>query len=70
MRKINVYRELNRKLNPVPAREIKLNWASIEADDNDPWEEDLVDESSTWEMAFEQGAQMARDAYFDREDDD
>ncbi|MBD3318677.1 hypothetical protein GF342_02090 [Candidatus Woesearchaeota archaeon] len=65
----NIYRELNRKISPVPAREIKIDWNRIEQEDFDPWEEELVDETSPWEQAFEMGAEQARDEYFDVEDD-
>jgi len=69
MAKQNVYRELNRKLTPVPAREITVDWARIESDDGiDPWDEDPV-EAEPWEQAFELGAEQARDEYFDMEED-
>lgn len=66
MARPNVYRELNRKVYPVPAREIKLDWAKIEREEDfDPWEEELFEESTPWQKAFELGAEQANDEYFE-----
>lgn len=68
MNRPNIYRELNRKVNPFPAMEVKINWNAIEREDNlDPWEEDLLEEAKPWERAFELGAQQATDEYFEED---
>lgn len=69
MARQNVYRELNRKMSPVPAREVTVDWARIDADDSmGPWDEEYP-VAEPWEQAFEQGAEQARDEYFENDED-
>ena len=68
MARQNVYRELNRKLSPIPAREVKVDWARIDAEDSEGYWDEEPYEAEPWEQAFELGAELARDEYFEEEE--
>lgn len=63
----------NPELRQNKLREQIIDWRGLtnydEEPDADAWEEEMLEEQTSWEVAFSKGEQMARDEPFIKEED-